>query len=39
MLRFINTIEGNNVVLGKLTVPIVTTYKEALDEAFAKSEE
>ena len=34
----ITAIEGNNAVLGKLTVPIGTTYKDALDEAFAKSE-
>ena len=34
----ITAIEGNNAVLGKLTMPIGTTYKEALDEAFAKSE-
>ena len=38
MLRFITAIEGNNTVLGKLTVPIGTTYKEALGEAFNKSE-
>ena len=34
----ITAIEGNNAVLGKLTVPIGTTFKEALDEAFTKSE-
>ena len=32
----ITSIEGNEVVLGKLTVPIGITYKEALDEAFNK---
>ena len=32
----ITAIEGNNAVLGKLTVPIGITYKDALEEAFAK---
>ena len=34
----ITAIEGNSAVLGKLTIPIGVTYKDALEKAFAKSE-